>query len=198
MPEGTNVLIVSSDADAVEAALAGQLFRCPACGVGVLARWGFARRRVLRDEQRFRPRRGACRECETTHVLLPDACLLRRRDSVEAIGAALSAPPGEDHVEVGERLGVPAVTVRGWRRRFRRWAEAIRAHFTRWLLALAPGRPPPEPTGSKAADALEAIGLAARAATLHLGIIRPAWSWASALTAGALLSNTSSPWPAPD
>ena len=197
MPGGTNVLIVRNDPDAVEADLVRRRFSCPACGVGVLARWGFARDRVLRDGQRFRPRRAMCATCRSTHVLLADVCLLRRRDSAEVIGAAISAA-GEDYVRVADRLGIPPETVRGWRRRFRRWAVAIWAHFTRWLVVLSPGRPARQLAGSAAADALEAIGLAARAASLRLESIRPAWSWASALTAGALLSNTSSPWPTPD
>jgi hypothetical protein len=197
MPEGI-VLMVGNDPEVVEADLVAGRLTCPDCR-GVLARWGFARPRVLRDGQEFRPRRGLC-QCGKTHVLLPDVCLLRRRDSAEVIGAALEAglAEREDYVVVADRLGVPAETVRGWLRRFRRWAEAIRAHFTRWLVALAPGRPPPEPAGSVSADALEVMGAAARAASLRLGMIRPAWSWVSALTGGALMANTSSLWPTPD
>ena len=200
MPEGI-VLIVRNDPVGVEADLVSGRLVCPGCGVGVLARWGFARLRVLRDGQRVRPRRGICRSpgCGATHVLLADVCLLRRRDSVEVIGRALRSmlEEREPYWEVADGLGVPQETVRGWLLRFRRWAEAVRAHFTRWLLSLMPGRPPPEPTGSKGADALEAIGAAARAASLRLGI-RPVWSWVSALTAGALLANTSSHWIAPE
>src|SRR5438876_3985748 len=131
MPEGI-VLMVGNDPEVVEADLVAGRLTCPDCGVGVLARWGFARTRVLRDGQEFRPRRGFC-QCGKTHVLLPDVCLLRRRDSADVIGAALEAglAEREDYVEVADRLGVPAETVRGWLRRFRRQAEAIRAHFTR-------------------------------------------------------------------
>jgi hypothetical protein len=200
MPEGI-VLMVRNDPVEVEADLGSGQLTCPGCGVGVLARWGFARRRVLRDGQGFRPRRGICRGpgCGATHVLLPDVCLLRRRDSAEVIGGALRSML-EDRVpywKLADGLGVPQETVRGWLLRFRRWAEAIRAHFTRWLLSLMPGRPPPEPTGSRGTDALEAIGAAARAASLRLGV-RPAWSWASALTGGALLVNTNSHWRMPE
>jgi hypothetical protein len=201
MPEGI-VLIVRNDPTGVEADVGAGVFSCPSCGVGVLARWGFARRRVLRDGQVFRPRRSICKGpggCGATHVLLADVCLLRRRDSAEVIGVALqSMVEGRERFgEVADRLGVPWETVRGWLLRFRRWAEVIRAHFTRWLLALMPGRPPPEATASKGIDALEAIGAAARAASLRLGI-RPVWSWASALSGGALLANTSSTWSTPD
>ncbi len=190
------MLIVKNDSELVETDLASGRFSCPKCG-GVLARWGFARRRVLRDGQGFRPRRGVCKTCGSTHVLLADVCLLRRRDSAEVIGALLSEGSGEDREKLAERLGVPRETVRGWWRRFGRRAESLRRHFTRWLLALLPGSPAPDVAGSGRGDALEAIGLAARAASLRLGV-RPAWSWVSALTAGALLSNTNSPWPTPD
>jgi hypothetical protein len=47
-------------------------------------------------------------------------------------------------------------------------------------------------------DALEAIGVCVRLASLVLARRAP-WSWVSALTAGALLSiNTEPPWPAPE
>jgi hypothetical protein len=52
--------------------------------------------------------------------------------------------------------------------------------------------------GSAVADALEAIGVCVRVASLVLGR-RAAWSWVSALTAGGLLAiNTDPPWPAPE
>jgi len=76
------------------------------------------RLRTREGERRLRPRRGRCREdaCLATHVLLPDVCLAGRKDAVEVIGEALLA--GEGYRRVGERLGVPAETVRDWRRRF--------------------------------------------------------------------------------
>src|SRR5438552_14741740 len=119
MTEGI-VLMVGNDPEVVEADLVAGRLTCPDCGVGVLARWGFARTRVLRDGQEFRPRRGFC-QCGKTHVLLPDVCLLRRRDSAEVIGAALEAGLAGwgDHVVGGDRVGVPAEAGRGWLGRFR-------------------------------------------------------------------------------
>ena len=44
-------------------------------------------------------------------------------------------------------------------------------------------------------DAVEAMRYAARSASLTLGP-RPVWSWASEMTRGGLLSNTTWPYPA--
>gem|GEM_PF-3086132 len=81
--------------------------------------------------------------------------------------------------------------MRGWLRRFKAGAEMLRAHFIAWAHALDPELISPLPKSSPVGDALEAIGAAARAAALRLGP-RPAWSWASALSAGRLLFNTNS------
>jgi hypothetical protein len=194
------VLMVRNDPVGVELDLAGGRLSCPACGVGVLARWGFARFRVLRDGQRFRPRRGICRRegCGATHVLLPDVCLVHRVDAAEVIGSVLEAivvANGKlEDVAVG--VGIPVETVRGWLKRLRAMAGAITAHFSRWLLALLPGRQLSEPV-TASAYAIEMVAAAARAASLYLDR-RPPWSWASALSGGLLFSNTKSPWPAPD
>lgn len=194
------MLIVAGDPVGVEADLAAGRLLCPRCGVGVLGGWGHARPRVLRvrgGQRWLRPRRGACRSCGATHVLLPDACLARRLDAAEVIGEALLAAVREGYRPIAARLGLPGETVRGWLRRFRPRAARIAAHFLRWARALDASLEAPESRGSVLADAVEAIGLCARAASLALGP-RPAWSWASALTAGRLLSNTSSPWPEPE
>jgi transposase-like protein len=128
--------MVCAEEARVEAELVGGVVRCPACE-GELGPWGHARQRVIRGVGRLRPRRAKCRGCGRTHVLLPELCLLRRRDAVAVIGAALVAgAAGAGHRAIAERLGVPKDTVRGWLRRFARDAEAIRAHFARWAFAL--------------------------------------------------------------
>jgi hypothetical protein len=130
-------------------------------------------------------------------VLLPEVLLVRRRDEVEVIGAALVAHvAGDGHRRIAERLGVPPTTVRGWLRRFRSRAAAIAGFFTQWALALAPGSDPPTPTASSVGDALEAVGMATRAAVRRFG---PGlvWERAARLTGGGLLSNTSCLWSAP-
>jgi hypothetical protein len=197
------VLIVADDRAVVEADLAAGRLLCPRCREGMLGGWGCGRVRVLRPrdgERRLRPRRGRCRhgDCGATHVLLPDVCLARRGDAVEVIGDALLPLGRESYRRAAERLGVPAETVRDWRRRFRSRAELAVAHFLRWARALDAVLPAPVLRGCAAADALEAIGVCVRLASLVLGP-RPAWSWVSALTAGGLLMvNTSSPWPLPE
>lgn len=189
-------MIVGSDAVQVEADLVSGSMPCPACA-GILGGWGFARWRVLRSEAgpvALHPRRARCRSCRSTHVLLPDAVLARRVDTVAVIGAALTvASGGLGHRKVADVVDRPASTVRGWIRRFRMVAARVAAHFTGWAARLDPMLGPVVPTGSLLGDAVEAIGMAARAATLRLGS-RPPWSWASVLTVGRLLSNTNTPW----
>ena len=90
---------------------------------------------------------------------------------------------------------MPADTVRGWLRRFAERAERIRAHFTRWVVALDLETGPVLPAGSRVADALEAIAVAARAWVLRFGPGEP-WQIACSLSGGALLGNTSSLFPA--
>jgi hypothetical protein len=197
------VLIVADDRAGVEADLAAGRLLCPCCGVGVLGGWGCARLREVRTREgkrRLLPRRGRCREsvCGATHVLLPDVCLARRHDAVEVIAEALLCSAREAYRPLAERLGVPAETVRDWRLRFRSRAEVIAAHFLRWARAFDFTLPTPKPQGSPVADALEAIGVCVRVASLVLGG-RSVWSWVSALTAGGLLAiNTNPPWPAPE
>src|SRR5947208_2672374 len=60
---GTTVMTVRGSAGSVEARLAAGRLRSPCCGA-VLARWGWARRRVvamLTGPEEVRPRRGRCR-----------------------------------------------------------------------------------------------------------------------------------------
>jgi hypothetical protein len=128
-------------------------------------------------------------------VLLPDVVLLRRRDEVAVIGAAIEAKvAGVGHRLIAERLGVPKETVRGWLRRFVARADQVRAHFTRWALVLDAELGRVLPAGSRVADALEAVAVAARAWVLRFGP-GEVWPIAGALSGGVLLCNTSCPFP---
>lgn len=192
--------MVGGDLDVVEADLVGGRLGCPVCG-GVLGPWAYASRRVIRglegEMSGLRPRRSRCRSCMATHVLLPDGCLLRRRDSVEVIGSAVvEHANGVGHRPIAARLGVPAATVRGWLRRFTASATEIAGFFVRWALVLAPASDVPGPAGSVVGDAVEAVGVATRAAIRRFGPARP-WQLAARLTGGGLLSNTSCLWSVP-
>ena len=133
MPEGDIYFMVGDARAGDEAELCAGRLACPFCG-GNFGPWGFARGRVLRLHagvvRSLRPRRGRCRECART-MFVPDVCLLRRRDGVAVIGAAIEAKVGGlGHRAIAVELGVPKDTVRGWLRRFEAGAERIRAHFT--------------------------------------------------------------------
>lgn len=191
------MLMVGTDEGLVEQDLLAGRLTCPSCSK-VLGPWGHARLRMLRlaggvVEEPFTPRRSRCSGCLVTHVLLSDRGLIRRRDEVEVIGAALVAnAASQSHRRIASDLGVPVTTVRGWLRAFKRDAEVLRSHFTRWAHSLDPLLGPIEASGDAFRDALEAIGVAARAAVLRLGP-RPPFAVASRLSNGALLANAS--WP---
>jgi hypothetical protein len=192
------VLMVCAAEARVEAELVGGLLGCPLCR-GVLGPWGHARERVVRccggRQRRLRPRRARCRACARTHVLLPELCLLRRRDGVAVIGEALVAKAaGDGHRGIAERLGVPKDTVRGWLRRFAADAETIRAYFARWALVLDPELGAIVPAAGGLGDAVEAIAVAARAWVLRFGP-RAVWGLVAVLSGGVLLCNTSCPFP---
>src|SRR5437588_570459 len=168
------MLMVGTDAALVEQDLRAGRLCCPACEAE-LRPWGFARPRTLRGRgvvraPPMRPRRGRCRGCRGTHVLLTILVLVRRADLAEVIGEALvRAAAGAGHRRVAGVLGVPHTTVRGWLRRFAGRAHEIRAHFTRLVVWLDPSPGPVTPRSTALADAVEAIGLAAQAAERRLG-----------------------------
>jgi len=201
MVRGAPVLMVDSDPERVELALALGELACPGCG-GVLGPWGWARGRWLRGHdgvhQRLRPRRGRCRACRVTHVLLPVVMLLRRLDLAEVIGRALLARARNESLrQIAAALGVPLSTVRGWLGRFAERAALIWAHFARLAAWLDPSAVAPEPRGSPLVGAVEAIGVAAVAAARRLGAHTGPFEFASGATGGRLLANTNQPFPAP-
>jgi hypothetical protein len=151
--------------------------------------------------------RGRCRACRATHVLQPVTTLGRRLDLAEVIGQALQAhAAGRGQRRIAIELGRPRATVVGWLRRFADPAEPLRVHFTRLAHELDPELAPVQPHGQPAADALEAIGVAARAAARCVGPAPPWWVAAGA-SGGWLLGvlaptgpggrNTSASLPAP-
>lgn len=184
----------------VERDLAGGKLVCPGCPAGgVLGPWGWARRRVLRirrTERWVRPRRGRCRSCGATHVLLPTLCLGRRRDAVEVIGEALLAwQAGAGHRRVAAEAGVPATTVRGWLRRFAVNAGFVAGQFMALAHRLDADLGRVAPRGSPVGDALEAIGVAAAAAVRLFGPV-PVWQFVAGASGGCLLATRARPFPA--
>ena len=199
------VLTVGVDQAAVERSLVAGELVCP-CG-GVLAPWGSARRRSLRglgSVMWVRPRRGRCRSCAVTHVLLLVDALLRRADTAAVIGAGLlGKAAGQGHRLVAARLGRPPSTVRGWFRRFGCRAESVRSAFTALAVTLVVDAALPDPAGTVFADAVAGIGAAASAAARRFGVpIVSGWRLATAVSGGRLLApgwpgrsaNTSWPW----
>ncbi len=122
--------------------------------------------------------------------------LLRRRDLAAVIGEALRArhQDGASRRAVAAGAGVHPDTARGWLRRFAVRAEDIRVAFTSLAHRLDAEIGPVEPRGSPPVDALEAIGVAAGAATRRLGPA-PLWEFVAGASGGRLLSNTSCPLP---
>ena len=162
MPGGTALFIVENDEGNVEAALVAGELACPPCG-GQLRPWGHARERTARlvgGTERHRPRRGRCRGCRRTTVLLAERFLARRVDSAEVVGEALLAKAkGAPQSRVASLVGRARETVRNWVAAFSALAEALRRHFTSWALALDPTLHEVASRGSAFADALEALVL---------------------------------------
>jgi Domain of unknown function (DUF6431) len=196
---GGAVLTVETDPVAVEERLGSGRLACPGCS-GVLAGWGHARGRRVRDTDGglwIIPRRSRCTGCRATHVLLPVVLLVRRADTAAVIGAGLTAKAaGAGHRLIAAMLGRPPETVRGWLRRFAARVEPVRAVFTRWCRDLAADPVLPGPAGSAWADALAAVLAAAAALAARFGIGEvPPWRAATAISAARLLSPG---WPFPD
>jgi hypothetical protein len=185
------VIMVGTDSVEVERRLSTGEIVCW-CG-GRLARWGHARLRFVRGVGVLRPRRVRCVGCRVTHVLLSVACLWRRADGAEVIGAALRLKAaGAGHRPIADRLDRPATTVRGWLRAFTQNAATLRSVFTTLLLQLDPLHGPIGQVQAQTvlADAVEVVGAAAAAARRRLGVVGAVspWQLASAVTNGRLLT----------
>jgi hypothetical protein len=143
------------------------------CGPG-----GYGRERVIRlsggERRRLRARRGRCRACSATHLLIPSWAVPRRADGAGVIARATarSVLHGTGTARLGAELGVPGATVRGWLRRLRGRAgqllQEASSSFGRLVMVAVTreGRDPspPGPTGSALGDALAAVAACAMAA----------------------------------
>jgi hypothetical protein len=196
--DGAPMLMVGVDAAEVERQLKARELACPKCEVVGLRPWGFVPGRRVRqpDGSIVRGvRRSRCRDCGTTHVLLPVSALRRRLDAAETIVPAVIAHArGMGHRRVAAMVNRSEWTVRDWLRRARQRARVIHDDVIRLGherfgcdLRLAPLSSPLE-------DAFNVVGVVAKAAARQLGPV-PFWEFVAGATKGALLCNTSPPFP---
>jgi len=183
-------MTVGLDGAAVENDLRSGLLGCPAVGCGdVLGPWGSARERIVRGAGRLLPRRGRCRRCRRTQVLLPASVLLRRADAVTVIGTALLAKAGgAGHRPIAVLLAVPPSTVRGWLRRVVSIAERVLAVLAATAAQLGSEFAAPAPTADPVAAVVEMLGALSAAMARRLGGSCPPWRLATILTGGRLLA----------
>jgi hypothetical protein len=163
-------MTVRGPAESVEKRLAAGRLRGPCCG-GVLARWGWARRRVVAmsaGPAEFCPRRGRCRRCGRTHVLLPADLWSRRRYGAAVIMtvlllAAAAAAAGRAAARPwlagpgGSRWQVPASTAWSWRSRFAGRAGTLRQALMAVLPLADPAARPFVLAGSACGDCLAVL-----------------------------------------
>lgn len=133
-------------------------------------------------------------------MLLPVTVLARRAYAVELIGGALvSRAAGAGHRTIGQSLGVPAATVRGWLRTMAARSEASRLHLLQVAARAGIDQPVPKALGSPWRDLLAALGAATVAVTGRFGTVGmlgpvTAWQVAAACSGGRLLAPG---WPSP-
>lgn len=169
---------------------------CPDCGLPLSFRSGCDRHvRQAGLCQKIWLRRGQCRACGHSHVLLPSFLVSGRLDVVADIGAVTAGiVEGEAGVRpVAERAGVPHTTARDWVRRFGLRAGVLSAGFGALAVALGdvvPLRLSADPTRA-ALDALRAAWTAslARVGLASVGL----WAFASLVTGGGMISTATNP-----
>ena len=184
------MMTVGLNAASVESDLCAGLLGCPAVGCGaLLGPWGSARERIVRGAGRLLPRRGRCRGCGRTQVLLPASVLLRRADAATVIGAALLAKAGgAGHRRIAAGVGVPSCTVRGWFRRMVVVAERVLAVLAAAAAELGVDFAGPGPPADPVAAVVELVGVLAAAVARRLGGSCSPWRLATVVTGGRLLA----------
>lgn len=158
----------------------------------VLGPWGWARERAIRSmPEPVKPRRGRCRSCQATHVLLPAALFVRRGFAGAVIWACvLARAAGSKIAAIGARVGVAASTVASWLRRIAGRAQWWRAMLMD-VLALVDARVQLfVPARTVVGDALAVLDVVL--ATLHARggqmATLTAWELASHLTRAHLFA----------
>jgi hypothetical protein len=165
------MVTVEADPVRVESRLAVGGIGCPTCRDGVLGGWGYARARQIEGiGDPLRSRRGRCRSCAVTHVLLPVTVLLRRAYAAERIWTAVTArATGAWHRRIGASLQMPAATVRGWLRRAGSRLEALRVCFLGVAVAAGVDVTIPDATGCAWRDLVAAVTAATAALRFRFG-----------------------------
>ena len=168
-------MLLCADADAASADLASACSPAPPAAPGGCGRGGTGGvgHPGARRDPAAAARRGRCRSCGATHILLPSWAVPRRADAAGVIAraAALSALHGTGTARLGAKLGIPAATVRGWLRCLRAGPRAA----ARGRVRVGPPRRchrarhardpcPAGPTGSPLGDALALVTACAIAA----------------------------------
>ena len=148
----------------------------------------------------FRPRRGRCRDCGRTHVLLPAGLWSRRRYGAAVIqavlvlaaqAAAAGRVPARPHAVVpggGARRRVPASTARSWRSRFTSRAAVLRERLAGLLPAVSgqEAARPAAPSGTPAGDCLALLEAVTRGLRRFPGMAGLAPDEAAAHLSGGL------------
>jgi hypothetical protein len=176
------VQTVRGDEASVERRLVRELLRCPCSGV--LGPWGWARERAIRSlPEPVRPRRGRCRSCRATHVLLPAVLFVRRAFAGVVIWACvLAGAAGSKIAAIGTRFGVAASTVASWLRRITGRAQWWRQMLMD-VLALV------DPTVHLFLPARTVLGDAVAVLDVVLAVLRDRGGQMATLTAWELASH---------
>ena len=186
------MIVIRRPQDA-EAWLADAVMCCPRCG-GALAKWGYARDCTVRAPGvatvTVRPRRVRCRDCATTHILLPTALQPRRADTTEVIGTALAHKAnGLGFRRIAARMGRAESTVRRWLRRAtdKHLTWACQQGATR-LIQLAPDVTEIRYAGNQLRHTLTTLIAAAYRDRRCCGFEEPPWTLIGMYTRGRLLA----------
>lgn len=168
---------------------------CPDCVVAMIF-WGSYDRpvRIGSDEVRLRVRRAICKQCRSSHALLPHLLAVGRLDPVEVIGEAVAEmAAGSTAGAISRRTSLPYTTVRDWRRRFASRAKLLSAGLLAATVALG-DLVPLLPIGEVLA-AISAVTAAATACRRRFAIGGGDWAVANLVAGGYMFSaNTDPPW----